>query len=93
MQEIVDDYGDKPETMRPLMYKLMIDTMECYGYDSGLKIFKKAMINPPTHWIAMRSLGWIKCSGCNRMIKTESPDCYFFCPSCGNIMSDNVVYE
>ena len=47
MQEIVDDYKDKPETMRRLIDKLMIDTLDCYGYTAGLNIFENVIKKDP----------------------------------------------
>ena len=39
-------------------------------------------------WIIMGG-GYIKCNKCDRLIKTESPDCYFYCPRCGRKMIEH----
>ena len=43
-------------------------------------------------WIIMGE--YIKCNKCERLIKTESPDSYFYCPQCGQKMIEKEeIYE
>ncbi len=45
MLEYLEEYKDKPETMRRLMEKLNIDTMDCLGYSAGARIYEDALQN------------------------------------------------
>lgn len=41
MRDLVLDYSDEPETLHKEMIELMCRTLEVFGCDQGVKIFKE----------------------------------------------------
>ena len=45
MQEILEEYKEKPDIMTDLMSRLMADALDCLGYSAGTKIYRERMKN------------------------------------------------